>query len=149
MRYMCASNIFDLLIDWLIVSIFIFFDAQPDYDESMEEPRIKPFLNSSRTNAKDKPQGKDRKYGELYTCFWSDLRIFMFFHVLLNWLLILAIKSKISFLPKPWAFFLGCSQFIYSFWTAVQFHSSPRWWRFFATIYVHSVYDFQVVIYNL
>ncbi|XP_035705897.1 uncharacterized protein LOC110847527 isoform X3 [Folsomia candida] len=41
---------------------------KPDYDESMEEPRIKPFLNSSRTNAKDKPQGKDRKYDDPYYC---------------------------------------------------------------------------------
>jgi len=43
---------------------------KPDYDESIGEvePIIKPFLNSSRTSAKDKPQGKDRKYDDPYYC---------------------------------------------------------------------------------
>jgi hypothetical protein len=43
---------------------------KPDYDDTMEdeEPRIKPFLNSSRTSAKDKPKGKDRKYDDPYYC---------------------------------------------------------------------------------
>jgi len=43
---------------------------KPDYDDTLEdeEPRIKPFFNSSRTSAKDKPQGKDRKYDDPYYC---------------------------------------------------------------------------------
>jgi hypothetical protein len=47
---------------------------KPDYDESVleetTEPRIKPFLNSSRANTKDnnKPQSKDRKYDDPYYC---------------------------------------------------------------------------------
>jgi len=42
---------------------------KPDYDDTIDvEPMLKPFLNSSRTSSKDKPQGKDRKYDDPYYC---------------------------------------------------------------------------------
>jgi len=47
-----------------------FYVLQPDYDDTLEEePRIKPFFNSSRKSSKDKQQAKDRKYGK--QDFWS------------------------------------------------------------------------------